>query len=465
MTKIYTNFLKSLFIVLLGSMAFTTTAQTTLVKGDLAFTGFIGNGTVAGTDEFSFVLLRAITANTVIKFTENGWLRTSSTTGSFRTGEGTLQYTSVALPAGAEVRIVCSATPTATYAGMGGSAGTVSILAATEGNGTAPSFSANGDQIIAYQGTSASPTFVSAIHMNVYSIPLNPAPGVPGGDAVTTTTADWDGSFSNAVASGLPSGAGVNFLTNGVDAIWIPGAIAAEVDNARFNCAGPLTTVAQIRAAVYNVANWTTSNDAPGFTLPTSCNYLGILLPVRLISFQAQNNITDVATKWEVTNEVDLNNYQVERSFDNKNFDKIATITANNNSGNGISTYTYKDYSLFNNDAPVIYYRLKINDRDGKFYYSQIVSIRNKKGASLVVDNLTNPVKNNLSFTLASKNAGTVQIQLVDINGKVYATRSVQVTAGSNTTINMPEAVALAQGIYLLKISNAGETTVTKFIK
>jgi hypothetical protein len=130
--------------------------------------------------------------------------------------------------------------------------------------------------------------------MNVYS--------TGAGDPVTTTTTDWDGNANTVNSSGLPALTGSNFLTNGVDALWIPGSIAPEVDNARFNCTGPLTTVAQIRTALFNVANWTTSNDAPGFTMPTNCNYLGVFLPVQLISFQAQNNFNEVTAKWQVTN-------------------------------------------------------------------------------------------------------------------------------------------------------------------
>jgi hypothetical protein len=49
-------------------------AQTTLVAGDLAFSGYVsgGNGTTIS-DRFSFVLLAPVTANTVIRFTDYGW--------------------------------------------------------------------------------------------------------------------------------------------------------------------------------------------------------------------------------------------------------------------------------------------------------------------------------------------------------------------------------------------------------
>jgi hypothetical protein len=154
----------------------------------------------------------------------------------------------------------------------------------------------------------------------------------------------------------------------------------------------------------------------------------------------------------------------VERSFDNKNFDKIATITASNTSGGGISTYVYSDKESLKNNAAVIYYRLKMIDRDGKFYYSEIVSVRNKKGASFVIDNLANPVKDKVSFTLTIKTAGTVSIQLADVNGKIVAAKTMQVSAG-NTTVNLSETASLAKGMYFLKIVTVDGNSVIRLIK
>jgi hypothetical protein len=100
------------------------------VPGDIAFTGYLGFGASASTDEFSFVLLKDITAGTVINFTDNGWLSTNV----FRTGETTVTWTSsTALVKGTEIKIVGT---TPTLAGAG-NPGTVS--------GTALALSANGD--------------------------------------------------------------------------------------------------------------------------------------------------------------------------------------------------------------------------------------------------------------------------------------------------------------------------------
>lgn len=223
-------------------------AQTTLVAGDIAFSGYISTVTP---DEYSFVLLRNITAGTTINFTDNSWLNT----GVFRTGEQNVTWTATtALNAGQEIRI--SGT-TASLASGAGSPGTVT--------GTAINLNTSGDQILAFQGTTGSPTFISAIHMNVYT--------VAGGDLADTTAATWDGIASdNSNASALPPG-----LTTGTNAIWVgtPGVPASEFDNARFTCgSASVATVAAARAALNNPANWTKTNITPGFTLPTGCPYL-----------------------------------------------------------------------------------------------------------------------------------------------------------------------------------------------
>ena len=93
---------------------------TVLSPGDLAIVQYNSSTT----DSFTFVFARDIEAGTVVNFTDNGWLAA----GGFRPGEGTVTYTA----------------PTAI------TAGTVVTL-------TGLDLDAAGDQIIAYQGTQASP--------------------------------------------------------------------------------------------------------------------------------------------------------------------------------------------------------------------------------------------------------------------------------------------------------------------
>src|SRR4051794_33787185 len=101
---------------------------TVLTPGDIAIVQYNSSTT----DAFTFVFLRGVEAGTVVNFTDNGWLAA----GGFRTGEGTVTYTA----------------PGAITAGT-----TVTL--------TGLNLDDAGDQIIAYQGTEATPTILHVIDL------------------------------------------------------------------------------------------------------------------------------------------------------------------------------------------------------------------------------------------------------------------------------------------------------------
>lgn len=104
-------------------------AQTALVPGDIAITGF----NMDNPDEISVVFLVDIATGTEIRFTDNGW----KADGTFRTGEGTdIWVAEMDYAAGEEVII------------------TVSDMA----------LSSSGDQVLVYQGSEEAPLFVAAVN-------------------------------------------------------------------------------------------------------------------------------------------------------------------------------------------------------------------------------------------------------------------------------------------------------------
>lgn len=192
---------------------------TALTPGDLMITGFDSSGT----DEFSFVSLVNLAANSEIRFTDNGWFAA----GGFRANEGNVVYVAPAggLPAGTRVGITSDG------------AGTVAVVsgpgsAFNETGGSTFAFNTAGDQLIAFQGTIAAPT------------PLF---------AITTNRSTFDAEAGNANATALPTG-----LNLGTTAIAVGGA-AAGIANAQYNDTILAGTASEIATAVGNVSNWTTS--------------------------------------------------------------------------------------------------------------------------------------------------------------------------------------------------------------
>lgn len=190
-------------------------AQAALNPGDIAIVAYNADDP----DQFAFVALADIPAGEEIRFTDNGW----QSTGAFRTGEGEVVWTAPAggVPAGTVVTVTVTAP-------IGTSLGTVS-------GSSPPNLSTSGDQVIAFQGSLASPVLLYALNSD----------------------GPWAADATSSNNSARPAS-----LTDGRTAL----ALDPERDNYVYT--GPTSgTVDALLAAIGNVANWT-GNDATRQTPP-----------------------------------------------------------------------------------------------------------------------------------------------------------------------------------------------------
>lgn len=208
-----------LFCLLLA-MALAGTANAQLSAGDIAFVSFDADDP----DAFSFLALTTIPSGTAIKFTDNGWI---ASTNSFRANEGVWEVTFT-------TEISCGTEVVVTAAGaadlLGASVGTL----ATTGS---LALSSSGDQILAYQGDDATPTFIAAVNLD----------GTGWSEATSSST------------SALPPG-----LANGVTAVDL-----GEIDNAQYSCVIESGSKADLLAAINDSANWLGSDASK--QVPASC--------------------------------------------------------------------------------------------------------------------------------------------------------------------------------------------------
>ena len=214
-------------------------AQTTLFPGDIAFIGINSDGEQ---DEFSFVLLTNIEVGTSINFTDNGW----TALGNFNSLYPESHFTwtaSEAIEAGAVVRLITyngNNLPTASSGSITGEQMTISIA---------------GDQVLAYQGDKAAPSFIAAISFN-----QNGA-GQPG--------SNFDGDSNSNSTTALPAG-----LTMGQHAVHIYHSTTyAEQDNARYNCVVTDGSATDIAAAINDYSNWLTDDVTPYDLDPFPCQF------------------------------------------------------------------------------------------------------------------------------------------------------------------------------------------------
>ncbi len=197
--------------------------------------------------------------------------------------------------------------------------------------------------------------------------------------------------------------------------------------------------------------SFATTNLPSGYTLqinPTNVQLVKLTtLPLRFISFNAvMDAANNVKLTWVTENEINTSHFDVERSTDGIRYEKIGVVTAANTGGT--HTYTYTDALV---KKGINYYRLRQTDRDGRFEYSTIRTIKNHTHDIIL---LPNPVVDNLQ--LRGVGMGT-PIHVYDASGKQLLSQT-----WNGTPLELSK---LPTGMYTLHILIDENIVVKKFLK
>jgi hypothetical protein len=180
-----------------------------------------------------------------------------------------------------------------------------------------------------------------------------------------------------------------------------------------------------------------------------------VVLPVHIISFAAKENNKTVDLLWKTENEDNLSHYKVLKSKDGRNFSAIGTVNATGAAGS-LTSYQLNDPQPYTGKN---FYQLESYDRDGKFKKSAIVEINMQ--ADILYTVSPNPFTDRLNITFVNSLQKGTEIKLTDLQGRTVMTKQLNNLSGA-TSIPVP---GVAAGVYLLKITNAGNTQVFKLVK
>jgi len=189
------------------------------------------------------------------------------------------------------------------------------------------------------------------------------------------------------------------------------------------------------------------------------------VLPVTFTSFSATKDGKNNLLSWATASEQNNAGFEVQRSTDGSTYEKIGFVKSLSATGNSSSSLSYS-FTDFNPLGLQQYYRLKQTDLDGKSAYSAIVLVKREAPATLTVTKVyPNPSTSSIYINAACPAATTLQLSIVDMNGRVVGRKQVNAMTGNNG-FDMP-VTQLAPGTYLLQVLNADSKVVTteKFIK
>ena len=169
---------------------------------------------------------------------------------------------------------------------------------------------------------------------------------------------------------------------------------------------------------------------------------------IKSFGVQLQNSVPILS--WQVLNQEQVASIAIERRTERTGFHSIKTIKDND-----ISEQRYSDKNTSTDD--LYFYRLKITDKDGRIYYSEVVTIKTGIANALQLKVNPNPVTGssmNLFVTLP-KNELT-DIQLIHTSGKIVEHQQQKLSKGTNHIL-LTRKKAWQPGVYIIRLQAGTE--------
>ncbi|SRR5579871_745447 len=188
------------------------------------------------------------------------------------------------------------------------------------------------------------------------------------------------------------------------------------------------------------------------------------ILTEKLVSFNATYFRNSVNLHWNINAVNYVSHFDIERSIDGTNFEKVGEATRTANSSNDYSFEdNFKASVAKKND---LYYRLRQTDADSKAVYSKVLILRSYNSKSVEAISVTpDPSVNDIEVNVQLKQSSYVVIKVTDKNGNEVMRKSTGAETGDNK-FALAGTSKLQAGTYMLEIIvNSNERMNLQLIK
>ena len=195
------------------------------------------------------------------------------------------------------------------------------------------------------------------------------------------------------------------------------------------------------------------TNNFYGFFMTTA------VLPVQLVQFLAlRNDDGTVGLTWATAQEINSGSFEVERTSDQVTWTTLGSVKAKGFSSVSVN-YNYTDKSPL---SGIGYYRLKMIDLDGKYVYSNVVSV-SSDGPTQALVVYSNPFTDQVRVKVNIAQADDLLLTITDMTGKVYFRQRFNAAKGDNLINMVPNSAA--SGVYVLHIRGNTYDKTVKLVK
>ena len=184
-------------------------------------------------------------------------------------------------------------------------------------------------------------------------------------------------------------------------------------------------------------------------------------MPVELINFTATPIANHEAKlDWATASEMNNSHFNVERSYDGKNFEAIDRVEGHGNS-NEVLVYNYIDNTI-EASQNTVYYRLHQFDFDGQSEYTIVRRVDFSLDLNLDLINVyPNPFRNEVFISTNNLETESYTITVTAMNGAEVM--KLEVT--DNLELQRLDMTELSDGIYILNITTESVSQNFRIIK
>ncbi len=188
-----------------------------------------------------------------------------------------------------------------------------------------------------------------------------------------------------------------------------------------------------------------------------SFEFVNPVLPVALAELGGKATQAGVQLHWQSLSEVNVQNYEVERSYDYETWQKITSIAAKNTKT--VSNYGFTDQ----NNQKTAYYRLKITDFDGKFDYSATIEIKIIATEMVLQPSQPNPFGSQTAIAYTLPQAAETSLTITNQMGETVA-NLVQGAQEVGTHKIIFEPKNLPNGVYYIRLQSGNNLKTSKIV-
>lgn len=180
-------------------------------------------------------------------------------------------------------------------------------------------------------------------------------------------------------------------------------------------------------------------------------------LPVTLLSFGAKAEGNNVRLNWQTSSEANSSYFSIEYSLNGRSYQEVGQVQA---AGNSSQTINYAWLHTTAASKGILYYRLKVVDRDGQFKYSDVRIVRmDGNGKDLVV--YPNPVVSSVNIILPKPGSVNSRVMIYSPAGQLV--RTVVADQQQLININMQNLPGAVYSVVVIEDNKAVyKTTILK---